>query len=959
LKYITTILISVAVLAGGLLAEEPQNHHSDGTRCVPLHRFALKDLDNRSILPTMKRAMPMSASNTCGMCHEYDIIAGGLHFNSAKGGPSGRPGEPWVLVDQATGTQLPLSNRAWKGLFKPQDVGITPWTFTQQFGRHMPGGDMASPEDTSDVMARWSVSGVAEINCLACHNASFKQDHSEWAKQIGRENFAWAATAASGLGTVGGMASRQPNMWDIHKGPSPDDTGWATPPAVSYDLSQFDAKGRALLNVASPKDASCLACHSTVTVGQSKWRSDRDVHSAAGMSCVSCHRNGISHNIVRGFEGEAELRKDPDVASLSCKGCHMGTEGSGARAMGGRLGAPVPKHPGLPPVHLEKMTCTACHSGPMPGVEPTRVRTARANRMGIFGRAQWFTDAPNISAGVLVKGESGKIEPRKMIWPAYWARVDGEKVTPVLPDEVAPMTKGVFGGSQQIAKILNVLAGPIREDRSRVADIGRLDLVEKYQIGGTPVFINAGKVYRLNADGGLDVSPLTGEAPLMIGPFARDWNGQVLTLLRDLDPEAEPTNAGEFLHERPGKRADRKVVLTALIKALSSDAAEDGETAVFDFGDIGFIRDLVPAPVEEDKEAGIKADPDAMSWRLVTVKLKGTRRAVPRFGWKDEEDNVRPLIPELVAQSVAATSEVEESFTEQQVATVIGRLQEAKGGKYAYVSSGKMFTLGDGGKVVASDNPAAEAYSWPMAHGVRPAAQSLGARGCTDCHSTDAAFFFGKVKASGPLLTDASVVKSMYELQGLDAGFHETFGMTFVFRPIFKTVLFAVAILMAAILGSYGVLAIRKFVEVGGGSKKLCFPLLDKLAGLVVCGTSIVLVFTGFSPVLSGSMITGWMLIIHVMLGAVFGVALLGLMFFRGGKCGSAESSRYSVGQKIGFWMLAAFGFGLVLTAGLATVPVIGMCWQSLMTTVHIYMGAGAVFSCLVYLVGSVIKKKA
>jgi len=61
-----------------MLAEEPQNHHSDGTRCVPLHRFGLKDIDDRSILPTMKRAMPMSTKNTCGMCHEYDLIAAAI-----------------------------------------------------------------------------------------------------------------------------------------------------------------------------------------------------------------------------------------------------------------------------------------------------------------------------------------------------------------------------------------------------------------------------------------------------------------------------------------------------------------------------------------------------------------------------------------------------------------------------------------------------------------------------------------------------------------------------------------------------------------------------------------------------------------------------------------------------------------------------------------------------------------
>jgi hypothetical protein len=955
LKHITiAILISVAVLAGGVVATEPQNHHSDGTRCVPLHRLGLKDLDNRAILPTLNRAMPMSTKNTCGGCHEYDVIAGGLHFNSSTDAPSGRPGEPWVLVDGATGTQLPMSNRSWKGLYKPKDLGLTPWSFTQQFGRHMPGGDMGAPADTSSFKARWGVSGPAEINCLGCHNASFKQDHSEWAKQMGRENFRWAGTAASGLGQVGGMASRQPDTWDIYMGPSPDDTGFATPPAVKYDLSMFDSKGKALIDVTSPKDKRCLSCHSTVNAGQSKWRSDRDVHSAAGLSCAGCHRNGISHNIVRGYPGEAAQRKDPDVASLTCAGCHIGTEGSGARAMGGRLGAPVPKHAGIPPVHMKKLTCTACHSGPMPKSEPTRVRTARANRMGIFGRAQWYTDAPNISAGVFAKGEDGKIGPRRMMWPAFWARVDGEKVTPILPAEVAPLTKGIFDGQQQIAKILGTLAGPIADEVGRISSTNKA-LIAMQKIGGRPVLIHQGKIFSLNADGGIDIADFTGDLPVMVGSFARDFNGETLVLLRDLDPDCNPED--DFLTEDGSKRELMIRVLIGMLKVLS-DASDADSVAVLDFGDLAYQRKLVPKPVKADPESGVKADKDAMAWRIVKISTGGAQRSVPRFAWMDKDNKTRPLIDEAVIVAVAQTAGVEESFTEQQVGVVLGKLQASKGGKYAYISSGKMFSLDDSGAVVASDNPAADAYSWPMAHGVRPGAQALGAGGCTDCHSQDSAFFFGKVKGSGPLLTDAAAVKSMYELQQLDAGFHSMFGLTFVFRPIFKTTLFAAAVLMALILAAYAMIAVRRATKFAGETKMLCFPLLDKLAGLVVCGGTAVLVVTGFINPLQGLTISGWLLMIHVLLGAVFAVALLGLIVFRAAECSQPGPGRFGLGQKIGFWMLATFGFFLLLTAALATLPVIGICWQSAMATLHLCMGVGAVLATVVYLVAS-LKKKA
>ena len=126
---------------------------------------------------------------------------------------------------------------------------------------------------------------------------------------------------------------------------------------------------------------------------------------------------------------------------------------------------------------------------------------------------------------------------------------------------------------------------------------------------------------------------------------------------------------------------------------------------------------------------------------------------------------------------------------------------------------------------------------------------------------------------------------------------------------------------------------------------------------LVVCGGTAVLVVTGFINPVQGLTISGWLLLIHVLLGAVFAVALLGLIVFRAAECSQPGSERFGLGQKIGFWMLATFGFGLLLTAALATLPVFGMCWQSLMASLHLYMGVGAVLATLVYLVGSIRKR--
>ncbi len=188
----------------------------DGNRTTPVHVIPLRDEFDQPIIPTEPNPMPYSARYTCGPCHDYGTVRTGLHFNTVGSSNSGRPGEPWIWVDRGTGTWLPLSFHNWKGSWNPRTVGLSLWDFTLLFGRHMPGGGPGEPEETDETPDdRWNVSGKIEIDCLSCHNASFKQDLSEWAKQVLRENFRWAATAASGLGEVGGMASRLKGTWDI------------------------------------------------------------------------------------------------------------------------------------------------------------------------------------------------------------------------------------------------------------------------------------------------------------------------------------------------------------------------------------------------------------------------------------------------------------------------------------------------------------------------------------------------------------------------------------------------------------------------------------------------------------------------------------------------------------------------------------------------------------------------
>ena len=206
-----SVLLACALSCAAAAASDDKTPAWDGSRVSPVHRIPLKDELDQEIVPSESYPLPFSARFTCAPCHVYETVRKGLHFNAGgKDVPAGRPGEPWIWADEGTGTMIPLSYRKWKGAWdagrgRPDGLGIhAPLRPSSRRRRDLraPRGRRLTPD------SRWDVSGRLEINCMGCHNASPRQDPSEWTRQVLRENFRWAATAAAGLGDVGGMASR-------------------------------------------------------------------------------------------------------------------------------------------------------------------------------------------------------------------------------------------------------------------------------------------------------------------------------------------------------------------------------------------------------------------------------------------------------------------------------------------------------------------------------------------------------------------------------------------------------------------------------------------------------------------------------------------------------------------------------------------------------------------------------
>jgi hypothetical protein len=335
------------------------------------------------------------------------------------------------------------------------------------------------------------------------------------------------------------------------------------------------------------------------------WEQETDVHLAAGLRCSDCHRHGLDHQIARGYEGEAAARSEPAKATLTCRGCHLGAEEEAELpdARGGRLGAPYPRHEGLPREHLEKLACTTCHSGPWPGKAPRRVQTSRAHGLGLEVHHVRDENPPYIAEPVFIHQYDGKIGPHRMVWPSFWGRLKGEEVEPIDPDTVVKAARSVY-----------------RRRRSSVAST---------------------------------LTPLT---------------------------------------------ADQ-----------------------------------------------------------VTKTLEGLAK-------KSEEGDGTPV----------------------------------------YVTGGRLFQLDSEGKLADSEHAAASPYSWPLAHDVRPASQSLGDGDCADCHAMDSGFFYGRVVAGSPTELEPRATTAMIELQELDPAVMEVLARTLIFRPAVFWVGFVVAGALAAALAYYG-----------------------------------------------------------------------------------------------------------------------------------------------------------
>lgn len=356
-----------------------------------------------------------------------------------------------------------------------------------------------------------------------------------------------------------------------------------------------------------------------------------------------------------------------------------------------------------------------------------------------------------------------------MFWPAFFGRMAGDRVEPLTPDMVTTATEGILGAQQQIGRVLAALSATNPETT------------------GHPVLITGGKALSRDLNGRLEAEDYRGTPTLEENWAWRVAEGVFIPLLPDVDPEG----TGEL-----GFEAEQ-----ALGRALDSldDNPETSQPGLLYAGKL--YRMQLDGSIVTTDHAELKSS--TTQWVLVSG------------------DTVEPLVPTENVKAALETVGTKKWATEEQISRVLKRLASAAGakpGEFVYVSSGKLYRNNAEGVLEAVDHEAAQPVSWAIGHDVRPAAQSLGAVSCRECHDADAPYFHSIVKAAGPMITETVAAAPMHLFQSRDGSYERLFGYSFQWREYFKTFLFGSAGFLALILSAYALVGVRRAARYVGTS---------------------------------------------------------------------------------------------------------------------------------------------
>ncbi len=333
--------------------------------------ISLYDRNYNQINPVSNEndSIPFSTEVTCGLCHDYETITSGYHFQHGWDVISDtfgvREGKPWILSNGMMGGWSPPSFRqfAKKKNSSADEIDLTSFDFVgfsansnqPSCGSCHAGGagmeydrdgnryddylsehpDLRDSLDGDYYKSNWDKTGVVEADCFICHLVDY--DFEGRQEQLQSGNYQWAVVAGSRFGQVNGSVANG----DV--------------PTVVYNTRYFNNDGTITFDPSwPPPDDNCMFCHGTSDVKKRgfSWNDiyNSDIHNDQGISCAACHPGGLEHNFAK--DGEVVGPKGHKTRAMpNCKKCHDE----------GILGSPIPQHTAVRPSHLRRITCEVCH----------------------------------------------------------------------------------------------------------------------------------------------------------------------------------------------------------------------------------------------------------------------------------------------------------------------------------------------------------------------------------------------------------------------------------------------------------------------------------------------------------------------------------------------------------------------------------------------------------------------
>ncbi len=497
------------------------------------HReIILKGPDGSSLAPGSK--MPYSPKKTCGVCHDYEHITNGYHFQQGRTDGTGKivvsdafdPKFPWNLSSGMYGkyslASMDLSQLARKVNSFPSEIDKSSFSFVQTCGACHPGGGWSeydrrgllyfdeeskkfgyedsggnplldgdyTPLDNGKAEGRapWDESGVSEADCFFCHLKGYRWKERE--ATLRGKLFKYGPTVGAGWATIK---------------LSHDESGNSRVDEVTVDYTKKEVADVEHLNVQivrSPPDENCWSCHA-VADGKRRgrqWNSQTDVHNAKGLRCLSCHPSDKHHNFARGNTLHQTVRSDLNQTMASCEDCHY---------RGKDKNAPKYKHP-FSPRHLKIISCQTCHIPFLTASADLVYDFSTDGRTLPYETFKFLSSdpldpkktvtgrAPNTWYPALTKWK-GKIVPVKSLVVLYWGDLDPKT------NVVKPIA---------LWKIQELKKPPLKDDNGDgVPEVNSLDEIKAFlkalkekdkfdtPVAAHPVLMKGGFLYQLDKKG--------------------------------------------------------------------------------------------------------------------------------------------------------------------------------------------------------------------------------------------------------------------------------------------------------------------------------------------------------------------------------------------------------------------------------------------------------------------------